>query len=274
MSIVAISASIGSLGDRIGHELGRVLAYEFADREIIAKAAERFGEGVMELAHVTEEKPTLWERLATTKHHYLASVEAIIFEMAARDNVILSGRGATILLSKIPYVLRVRITAPEPVRVERVAHQEGITRDAATDLVRQTDRERAARIRFLYHMDWEDPLLYDLVLNTERLTAQKAAKLIQEALGDERFQPSPDARRELADLSLVAQAKAALLANPITQPLQLSLSCKNGQLHIGGVVRREEQRQVAQEVVGKIPGVTGVLNEILVVAYPPPTWGT
>jgi hypothetical protein len=38
--------------------------HEFADREIITKAAKRFGEGVLALRHAAEEKPTLWERFA------------------------------------------------------------------------------------------------------------------------------------------------------------------------------------------------------------------
>ena len=67
MSIVAISPTTGSLGDEIGREVARALGYEFADREIIEKAAARFGEGVMELAHATEEKPTLWERFIDTE---------------------------------------------------------------------------------------------------------------------------------------------------------------------------------------------------------------
>lgn len=265
MSIVAITDTLGSLGDEVGRELGRVLAYEFADREIIAKAAERFGEDVRELLHVTQEKPTLWERLAATTRHYQASVEAIVFEMAARDNVILLGRGAAFILQKVPHVLRVRITAPEGVRAERVAHQQGIPPDAALNLVRQTDRERIARIRFLYHVDWDDPLLYDLMVNTDRLPVPRAVRLVQEVLAEERFQPSPDARRELTDLSLVAQGRAALLANPSLRHLQLSLTCKNGQIHISGMVEQEGQRQLAQELVGKIPGVAGVLNEIAVV---------
>jgi len=264
MGVVAISETLGSLGGEIGRVLARSLAYEFADREIIAKAAERFGEGVMELAHVTEERPTLWERLADTKRHYLASVEAILFAMAARDNVILSGRGAAFLLGGISHVLRVRITAPDGVRAERVAHQQGLGRDAALALVRQADREQAARIRFLYHVDWEDPLLYDLLLNTQRLSPEKAARLVQGALQDPSFHPSEESRRELADLALVAQVKAALMLNPITRPLQLHLTSKDGVLSLGGLVEQEEQRQVAQEIAGRVPGVARVLSEIVV----------
>src|SRR4030095_3320855 len=106
MSIVAISPTIGSLGDEIGREVARARGYEFADREIIEKAAARFGEGVMEFAHVTEEKPTLWERFIDTNRRYMTYVEAIVLELAARDNVVLAGRGSAFLLGQMRHVLR------------------------------------------------------------------------------------------------------------------------------------------------------------------------
>ena len=265
MGIVAISQTRGSLGDEIGRELARTLSYEFADREIIAQAAKRFGEEVAELEHVTEEKPTLWERFTDTKRHYLAYVEAIIFEMAARDNVILSGRGATIFLQKVRHALRVRITAPERLRAERVEDELGLVADMAIQLVRQNDRERASRVKFLYHVDWDDPLLYDLVLNTDRLAVTEAARLIQEVLRSERLQPTPDSLADVKDLSLTAHAKAVLLADPRTRQLQLSISCKNGHLSISGMVEGEELRKVAEDIVGKIPGVTQVRSEIAVI---------
>jgi cytidylate kinase len=264
MSIVAMSDTLGSLGDEFGRELGRALGYDFSDREIIAKAAERFGEGVMELAHVTEEKPTLWERFTDTRRHYLTYVEATLLEMAARDNVILSGRGAFILLGKIRHVLRVRISAPERLRAQRVERQQGLTPDAAFDVVRQTDRERAARVRFLYHADWDDPLLYDLSLNTERITVDRAVRLVQDTLQAERFQPTTESRAELVDLSLVAQTRAALMKNPVTRALDLHAACKDGYVSVSGMVADEEQQTLVRELVGPIPGVRGVLNEVVV----------
>lgn len=264
MSIVAMSETLGSLGNEIGRELAHALGYEFADREIIAKAAEQFGESLLELAHVTEEKPTLWERVADTKRHYLVSVEAILLEMAARDNVILSGRGSTILLAKIPHALRVRVTAPGRVRARRVEQTQGLTYEAATDLVEQTDRERAARIRFLYHVDWDDPLAYDLAINTERVPVDRAVTLIQEALSEPRFQPSPESLRAVTDLSLAARARAALLAHPLTRGLKLHLACRDGYLSVTGVVDEEAQRRAAEEILAAIPGASGVGNEISV----------
>ena len=266
MSIVAISRTLGSLGDEIGRELARTLSWEFADREIIAQAAQRFGEGLMELEHVTEEKPSLWDRFTDTKRRYLTYVEAIVFEMAARDNVILSGRGATIFLRRVRHALRVRITAPERVRAYRVEHQQELTSEAAFHRVRQNDRERASNVKFLYHVDWDDPLHYDLVLNTERMDVKEGARVLRNALENERVRPTPESRAEVKDLSLVAQAKAALLAHPATRGLHLSLACKQGQLSVSGMVEGEVMRKAAEEILGQIAGVTAVQSEIVVLA--------
>src|SRR5207247_9731329 len=102
MSILAISDTAGSLGREIGRTVAAALGHEFADREIISKAAERFGEGVLELTHATEEKPTLWERFTETQGRYMAYVAALLLEMAARYNLVLLGRESTIILGHIP----------------------------------------------------------------------------------------------------------------------------------------------------------------------------
>lgn len=263
MSIVGISQTLGSLGDEIGRALARALSYEFADREIVLKAAEQFGEGVRELEHVTEEKPSLWERFSDTKQRYLTYVEAIIWEMAARDNVVIAGRGAPFILRDVRHALRVRVTAPEPLRARRV-EQQGLLPDAAADLVRQSDRERASRVSFLYHIGWDDPLLYDLVLNTDHLDVNDAVRLLRDTLATGRFQPTPDSLTEVRDLSLVALARAALLANATTRDLPLYLSCRDGHLAVSGAVAREEHRTAAEEIVRKIAGITSVRSEIMV----------
>jgi hypothetical protein len=56
------------------------------DREIILRGANRFGEDVRDLEHVTEEKPTLWERFTERAWRYRTYIHAIIWETVARDN--------------------------------------------------------------------------------------------------------------------------------------------------------------------------------------------
>ena len=263
MSIVAVSDTLGSLGHEIGGRVAAATGYALADREIIARAAERFHEGVVELTHVTEERPTLWERLTDSQHRYMAYVEAVLLDLAARDDVVLLGRGAAVILRGLPHVLRVRIDAPEDARAARLENEQGLTREAALDSVHQSDRERGARLKFLYHVDWHDPMLYDLALNTDRLDAEQGARLVLALLADQRFRSTDEARRRLGDLNLIAQAKAALLADPLTRQHQIFVSCRDGAMTLSGSVRDEEARQVAERAVAAIPGVGPVANDIV-----------
>jgi cytidylate kinase len=262
MSIVAISETAGSRAIEIGRTLAARLGYEFADREIIEKAAEGYGEKVTTLTHAMEEKPTLWERLTDTQRRYVAYVEATILEMAARDNVVLAGRASTIVLSQVPHVLRVRITASNHVRVERLENQQGLVHEAAIGYVRRSDRERAARVKFIYQVDVDDPLLYDFVLNTDRLSVDRGVAMIREALSEDRFQSTADSRRATLDLSLAAQAKAALLASPTARPLSLEVECRDATVTLRGSVRTQTERSTAEEIVARIPRVREIVNRI------------
>src|SRR5438552_1481934 len=186
MSIVAISDTLGSRGDVMGRELARRLGWEFADPEVIAKAAEQFGEAVGELHQVTEERPSLWERFTDSKRRYLLYIEASVFEMAARDRMVIVGHGAAIMLRDILHALRVRVSAPERARVARVSQSQSLSEADALNAVRDSDSERASRMRYLYRVDMDDAFLYDLTINSERVAVEEGVRLMAEALSLER----------------------------------------------------------------------------------------
>ena len=56
---MAISETAGSLGNEIGRRLAERLGYRFADREIIAKASERFGENVTDVVESLDRGPSV-----------------------------------------------------------------------------------------------------------------------------------------------------------------------------------------------------------------------
>jgi len=243
--------------------------YTFADREIILKAAERLGQDVAELERLIEGRPRFRERLTETRRDYLAAVEAVIWELAARDNVVLVGRGSTFVLQRIRHAFRVRATAPLHVRARRLEAERGLVPDAE-DVVARSDRDWAARIRYLYDVALDDPLQYDLMLNTARLDVSAAVGAIRAALAAERFHATPAALAEVRDRCLTARVQAALLAHAGTRELGLFFSSRDGQVSLSGRVAREDQRRVAEEVVERLPGVVRVLSEIVAI-QPPPT---
>jgi cytidylate kinase len=264
MSIVAMSETIGSGGTEIGRILASELGWAFADREIITKAAEAFGEPVMEVRHATEERPTLWDRFRQSQRRYLAYVEATVLEMAAQDNVVLVGRASTIILGDVPHALRVRVIATERVRAERLERQQGLTADGARELVRDADRDLASRVRFLYHVDWEAPLLYDVVINTDRTTVARAVAVLREWLADDRFASTDASRATVRDRSVLAMAQAAIRSNPMTRARALGVSVAAGVVTLNGRVDNNAERSAVESVVAQIPGVISVRNGILV----------
>jgi len=258
MSVVAISENLGSLGIEIGHALAASLGYKFAERDIISKAADRFGVDVARLSHAVEERPTLVDRLNTAQRRFAQYVEATVQEMAARDDIVLVGLASTIILAGMPHTLRVRVTAPEGRRAERVAQAQGLDPTAALDFVRQSDRERGGRVWFLYHVDLENPLLYDLVINTDRLEAEEGARLVQQALQHPRFRSTEASRLTMRDLSLVAQARGVLVADPATCSRSISVDCTDGVVSLGGRVEEWPVRRAAEQALGKVPGIREV----------------
>jgi cytidylate kinase len=269
MSIVTISSALGSAGEAVGRALAEELTYTFADREIILKAAERLGQGVAALERLLESRPTLRERLTETRRDYLAAVEAVIWEFAARDNVVLVGRGSTFVLQRIRHALRVRVAAPLHVRARRLEGERGLVPNAE-EVVARADRDWAARIRHLYDVALDDPLQYDLVVNTARLDVPAAVSTIRASLAVERFHATPASLAEVRDRCLTTRVHAALLCHPRTRELGLFFSCQDGQVSLSGRVARDDQRRVAEEVVTTLPGVSRVKSEI-VVLQPPPT---
>src|SRR5262245_57257769 len=121
MSVIAVSENLGSLGIEIGRTAAGGLGYEFAERDIINKAADRFGADVAQLSHAVEERPSVVDRLNAAQRRFAQYIAATVQEMAARDDVVLVGLASTIILGRMPHTLRARVTAPVARRAQRVA---------------------------------------------------------------------------------------------------------------------------------------------------------
>jgi cytidylate kinase len=255
MSVLAISECLGSLGIEIGREVAARLGYEFAERDIISKAADRYGADLSRLSHAAEERPTLLERFTAEQHRFAHYVDATVHEMAARDNFVIVGLASTLILGNAPHTLRVRITAPEPTRAGRLSRELSLAPEMAIRRVRESDRERSGRVRFLYHVHWEDPLVYDFVMNTEKTESEEGARLLRHMLEHERFRSTEESRRTMKDRSLVAQAYAVLMADPVTRERRLTVTSEDAVLSVGGRVEEWSVRRAVQQALSSITGV-------------------
>lgn len=183
MTAITISRQLGSLGTPIGREVAQRLGYRMVWREVINQAARRAGVPEVALATIDDLGLLDVRPSPRARQAYEGAVRELMQELADEGDVVIVGRAGQVVLADRADVLHVRIIAPTEVRVGRIASMQEIPPTAARARVRESDRTRREYLRRTYHVDWNDPELYDLVLNTKKMTVASAADLICEALG-------------------------------------------------------------------------------------------
>jgi cytidylate kinase len=256
MAIVTISHEMGAGGPDIGQQVAERLSYKYVDHELISETAHRYGLLQEKLEHLDETKPSLFERFDAETRRYITAMQTALFEFAEHDRVVLMGRGGQWLLRGIPHVLRVRVMAPFELRVKRLATKlsgpmgEQPSQRTVTEMVRRDDTEKAGRMRYLYEVEVADPAMYDLVINTEKLSVAAAVELIAGAARHPEVATTPAGMQLVADRSLASQVQVALATNPETRKYRITVEAKAGLVTLEGTAAMDEALEVAKTVSG------------------------
>lgn len=166
MPIITMTREMGSLGSAIAQEVARRLRYRFLRNDVLRSAAREYQVHESRLVGAVEEAPGFLERLRPPRFRYRSYLEAAVLAAALPDQVVLVGRWSTLFLRGVSHAIAVRVCAPFDVRTRRVMERHGLNRDEAARRTVAYDEGVRARIRQMFDVDWTDPLLYDLVINT------------------------------------------------------------------------------------------------------------
>jgi hypothetical protein len=101
-----------------------------------------------------------------------------ILRLAAVGNVILIGRGANIITRRLQHVFHVRLVGSVEARIRRLQRRFQFEETQARAFIEKTDRGRQRYLKEYFRADINDPLLYDLTINTDRIAGEPAAELI------------------------------------------------------------------------------------------------
>ena len=215
MAIITISRQYGSGGQEIATLLCDLLGYRYFDKRLMAQVASEVALSDQEIVDFCEDNYTVRgfsERLfgsnrretqsgspvpdlkadaADTKkvtevekpdeEYCINLVQNIICAAYKRDNIVIVGRGGQALLKDKPNVLHVRIEAPLFSRAQRLQVKENLTIAQGLETVDSRDRAAEAYLRRFYQIDWTDPMLYHLTINTGKWRVEDAAQIIADA---------------------------------------------------------------------------------------------
>jgi cytidylate kinase len=268
MPVITISRQLGSLGTEIAQMVAEELKYDYMDKEKIAQALADYGMSTPEVDKFDEKKPPFWDTLSIQRKKYLHLIQALIYDFGQKGNVVFVGRGGQVLLKDLPGVLHARIMAPFEVRVQRVMKQRGGDEKQAAGMVRRSDRDSAGFIRSYFDVDWEDQDLYDLILNTRKLSVEAGARIILGSIPVlEIKEGEKKAEEKLADLAFIQKVEASLLGILGAELRDVHVKAERGVITLEGTVASKELKENCQNAAARIKGVNRVDNQLTLSPY-------
>jgi hypothetical protein len=195
-------------------------------------------------------------------------IQLIVLEQALKGDVVIYGRGGQDLLPGINNVFRVRVIAPFEERVERWAVREWIDPDLARSLVRKSDQQRAGFIKYYFDRNWSNPIDYDLIVNTSRLSFETAVKMIVDGVKDRNLvEKKSAAKAKLRDLIIQKKIQIVRLADERIEDIWFNIAVNEGIVTLTGHVYSESEREAAIDDAKQVAGVTDVLDNLKIVGY-------
>ena len=208
MPVITISRQYGSGGIEVARRLCDILGYSYFDKTLMVRVAVEVGISEKEVVDLSVDtykmrgfldrlfgrrRSSSWvpsgtpssDRLRVEALDEAASVNLVKDTIVAayqRDNVVIVGRGGQAVLRDKPGVLHIRITAPEGARALRVKERDNLPLSQATELVRSKDQAAVDYLKRFLDIDWENPLLYHMIINTGWWELEDTTELIVNAL--------------------------------------------------------------------------------------------
>jgi cytidylate kinase len=210
---ITITTRLGSGGFTIARSIADELGFRYYDWEVTSQAAQEAGVSEEAVAQA-ERVPSLAERImerffnagfyagdipeavvptsttmdtaiqTLTSSNYRDLIAHVVQDLARRGDCVIVGHAAQLALQDQSDVLKVLVHGSELHRATRLAVDEGMPGERALSTIQRSDRDRATFFRHYYKVNWLDPVLYDITVNTDRISDAQAASLIVLAAKD------------------------------------------------------------------------------------------
>jgi len=257
MAILTVSREFMSGAEEIAKDVASELGYEYIDKDVILEHIKTAGKRWEKVGEDFDESaPSIWESFDWAYRGFIALVEAEIYENACKNNVVIMGRGADILLNNVVHVLKVGIAAPIELRVKNVMSMEHIDKQMAEWLVVKADKSRAGYVQRNYGKKWYDAKRFDILLNMGTQSKEQAKQAIIVALHDKDLLFTDEVKKDLEQQALAARIEAKVLTHPGMHVPTFEVIHIGDEIILRGVVSVKEHHLIedlAKDLAGPVP---------------------
>ncbi len=172
MSRITISGTIGSGKSSTGKALAAKLGYEFlSGGQIFRKQARDLGMTLEAFEKKAELDPVFDRKQNDVLVEYLKKND---------DTVMESRLSAFLAIQSGIDCFRVFLDADEDTRITRFSGREHIGLEESRSMIREREKSDSERFMDFFGVDHRDPQLYNVIIDTTRLSVKEAAEQIYE----------------------------------------------------------------------------------------------
>jgi cytidylate kinase len=265
MYFVTFSEMLGTHGEQIARSVSTMMSYRFLGEDELYKAAQEEGylADVMEL---DEKGPAFVERLFSEKPKiHLDRLQSVIYDVAQKGNAVFFGRGSQAMLRSFDCALHVLVVGSMDKRIRTLMEENKIGREVAEKIIRRSAQEKRGFLRFAYDEDWLDPHLYDLMVNTDKLSVDAAAKMVFHAAKSDAIKACGiDSVKELGKLALHRKVESALMeAGVMSAHIFVNVDDPES-VRLYGITSSPDEKQLVEKTVKRIKDAKRVINDVAV----------
>ncbi|MBI4677203.1 MAG: response regulator [Elusimicrobia bacterium] len=256
MAIVAVFSGIHCHGEAVAEKVASELGCERIDSKLLDEASRRFELPKDKLSRAMTGPAPFWNSFTREREKSIAALKAALADLVMEDRKLLFGYAALLVPNTISHALRVCVAANFPYRVRQAAAAEGLSEDAASDLIRRDDDQRLQWTRLLFDQPPYDESLYDLVVPMQDRSVEEAAGLVCDAARGPAVATTEVSRVAARDFQLAAQVNLVLArANH-----DVEVSARHGEIVISlkaQVLRMQSYQEELKALALRVPGVSG-----------------
>jgi cytidylate kinase len=251
-----ISISRGSLrgGEELAEKLAKKFDCECISREKVSEVAVRAGIPVGRMQMAMVKPPRVHRRMGRERDIYMACITAHLCERARGGSLVYHGHASHLLLPGVSHVFRIRVVADMEYRIRSAAARLNLTREKAKQYIQQVDEDRGKWARFLHGVDWEDPGLYDVIVNLETLGADNTAAAMCEMAQLPPFRPTPASVQALDNLWLASRARLVLGTDRRTTHADVQVRADRGVVYVTYLPQQAEVCPLVPRVLEGLEG--------------------
>jgi len=227
-------------------------------REDLENDVNKHGEIAVKVLEKLANAHSAYDQFSELRWPYMVLMRKALLEEIRDDNIVYHGYSSHLLLPAFRHFVRVRIEAPLEMRVTMTMRRLSCNEEKAREYITNADEHRVRWARFMYAHDIRNTMLYDLVLNLDRVTLKAACGILECLMAEKDFQVTPESRAEVERLYLASKIEESLVTDPRTAALEIRSEVRNDGIRLIGPYIEDPELTMIIKIVQTVSDTSNV----------------